>query len=183
MVLQNLLNNAGRAFEQAKGSENGDRDMVTENRFDSWTGGNLVDGEFVELAYFTVPAQTGYTWGYGEPAEGKSDNQGRIYFDALSTDENADGSADDVVGRIRLESRNAVGKNKEDHGTFHTSELEQTLTDRRTWPFLPEANMPIIGEDSQLVMQFEYDSSASVGTKVDQTNSTFRASVTEFTLA
>lgn len=176
MVLNQLMGGVSRAVEQAQGSEGGDRDMLTENRFDTWNGDSLVDGEFVELAYFTVPAQTGYTWGFGEPREGKSDNQGRIYFDPQGD------TPSDTVGRLRLESRNAVGKNIEDHGTFHSSELRQTLTDRLTWPFLPERSMPIVGEDSQLVLKFEYDSSASTDSTVDQSNSTLRVQVSEFTL-
>lgn len=176
--LGNILNQArggiGQALETPSGSRGADRDMFTENRFDTWTGDSLTDGAFVELANFSVPAQTGYTWGYGEPSEGKSDNQGRIYFDPQGD------TPSDTVGRLRLNSRNAVGKNRADHGTFHSSELRQTLTDRRTWPFLPERDMPIVSEDSVLYLEFEYDSSASTDSTVDQTNSTLRMNVTEF---
>lgn len=173
-MLSGLGVGGGRANEQATGSERGDHDTFTENRFSTFRGSNLVNGEFTELGVFVVPAQTGYVWGFGEPKSGKSDNQGRWYADP------ADGSGN-TVGRIRLRSRNAVDKGIEDHGTRHTSELRQTLTDRRTWPFLPEANMPIVGEDSKMYVEFEYDSAASTGSSITTADSTFRIAVTEFT--
>lgn len=174
-LLGGLVGNAARNFEQPQGSENGDRDVFTENRFSSWTGDNLVDGQFVEFANYRVPAQTGYVWGYGEPAPGKDQNQGRIYADFQGD------TPSGVVGRLRLESSNAVGKNKEDHGTYHTSELSANLSDKRTWQKLPEAPMDIVTEDSYLRAFFEYDAAASTDSTLDQTNSTVRISTTEFT--
>lgn len=175
--IQNALGNvAGGTSEAARGSEAGDQDMMTENRFTTWDGSNLKDGRFVDVGSFVVPAQTGYTWGFGEPVEGKSDNQGRHYFDPQGA------TPSEVVGRIRYRSRNAVGKAIEDHGTFHTSQLRQTLSDRRTWPFFPERSMDIVGEDSEIYIQFEYDQAASSDSTLSQANSTFRAAVTEFTL-
>jgi len=164
----------GRVFEQAAGSENGERDTFTENRFTSWTGSSLVADQFSDLAVFVVPAQTAYTWGFGEPRPGKSDNQGRWYADLASSTPN------NAIGRLRLYSRKSTGKAPDDHGTRHTSELRQNLSDRTTWPFLPEANMPKVGEDSELVLRFELDSASSTDSDVDQTESTIRISVTEF---
>lgn len=176
-LLDNLTGGmSGITSENSEQSRNGDRDTFTENRMNAWTGDNLVDGSFVELFNYQVPAQTGYTWGYGEPVPGKADNQGRIYFDAQGD------TPENVEGRVRLNSRNAVGKNREDHGTFHTTELRQTLGDRTTWVLLPERSMPLVGEDSYLYGEFEYDSNASVDSSIDSDNSTMRINATEFTL-
>jgi len=164
----------GQALEQAPGSEGGERDTFTENRMLAWIGDNLQDGQFTELFRYVVPAQTGYTWGYGEPAPGKSDNQGRIYFDAQGA------TPSDTEGRLRLNSRKSTGKGRDDHGTFHTTELRQTLGDRTTWVFFPERDMPIVGEDSILYGEFEYDAAASADSTVNQSNSTLRINVTEF---
>lgn len=176
-LLDNVMGGMqGITPENSQQSRNGDRDTFTENRMTSWTGDSLVNAAFTELFSFQVPAQTGYTWGYGEPAPGKADNQGRIYFDAQGdTPENTE-------GRLRLNSRNAVGKNREDHGTFHTTELRQTLGDRTTWVYLPERSMNLVGEDSYLYGEFEYDADASSDTTVDKAQSTLRINTTEFTL-
>lgn len=164
----------GQAQETPPGSENGERDTFTEGRFTSWHGSSLVADQFSDLATFSVPAQTGYTWGYGEPTAGKKDNQGRIYADLQSSTPNQS------YGRLRLYSVKSTGKQPDDHGTFHSTELNQTLNDRTTWPFLPERDMPIIGEDSELKLRYELDSSASTDSDVDQTESTIRINTTSF---
>lgn len=174
MVFRALQQVGGRVFEQAKGSERGDRTMFTETTFDQWNGGNLVDGEFREIATFQVPAQEAYTWGFGEPVPGKELNQGRIY---LSTD---DGSGNSVVGRLRLGDRKRTGKMPQDRGTFHTSELDANQSDKTTWTKLPERDMPKISQDSILYLEFEYDSAASAGSTIDQSASVFRGNLTEF---
>lgn len=177
--LGNLVSDAqgsmGQALEQAPGSENGERTTFTENTFHQWTGGSLTDGNYVELARYQVPAQTGYTWGFGEPAPGKSDNQGRIYFEAQGT-----ATDPTVVGKLRLNSMKSTGKGRDDHGAFHTSETNQNLQDRTTWPFLPERDMPIVGQDSIMYMEFKYDAAASADSVVDQGASTLRLNLTEF---
>lgn len=168
-AIQNL---GGRVSEAASGSEGGDRDMLTETSFDQWKGSNLTAGDFHEIATFQVPAQEAYVWGYGEPAPGKELNQGRIYFEGL------DGSSNSVVGHLRLGDRKRTGKQPEDRGTFHSSELGGDVTDLTTWTKLPERDMPQISQDSILYLEFKYDSEASAGSTLDQSATTFRANVT-----
>jgi len=176
--LQNLISGAtgslGQALERPQGSEAGDRDTFTENRFTSWHGGSLVGDQFSDLAVFSVPAQTGYSWGYGEPAPGKLENQGRLYADLQSATPNQS------FGRVRLYSRKSTGKRPDGHGTFHSTELNQTLGDRTTWPFLPERDMPVVSEDSELIVRYELDTASSIDSDVSQSGSTIRINVTEF---
>lgn len=173
MVEERLSGLVNRQEEQAQGSEAGEIAWFDEDDFDD-TGQTLADGAEIRVFEFTVPAQTGYVWGFGEAAPGKAENQGRIYFDGQ------DSAGNDVSGKLRLRSENAVGKETGDHGKFSTARLD--APDRGTpseWHPLPERNMAVVSEDSRLYVTLEVGSTSD-GETLDVSNSTFDIALTQF---
>ena len=173
-ALQDRLSQiTNREPEQAAGSETGEIAWFDENDFYD-TGQTLSAGAEIRVLEFTVPAQTGYVWGFGEAAPGKQDNQGRIYFDGQ------DSTGGDVSGKIRLRSENAVGKETGDHGKFSTARLD--APDRGVpseWHPLPERNMAVVSEDSRLYVTLEVGEEND-GNTLDLANSTFDVALTQF---
>lgn len=164
-----------RQDESAQGSEGGEYAPFTENSFDEFNEVSFTDGTFEVLARFFVPAQTGYVWGYSDVSHAP-ENQGVIFVDLQESTPAA------IDGRLRLRSRNAVGKEVEDHGTWHTAELRQVDSsgdprDRRSWVKLPERNMDVVGEDSELYLEYESQGSNTPS----QSDTTIHISTTEFT--
>lgn len=165
----------GRNEEQATGSEPGEIDWFEVSTFTA-TGNNLVQNEEVRVFEYTVPAQTGYVWGFGEPQPGKSDNQGAIYADGQ------DSGTNDLSGWWRLRSENAVGKDVDDHGRFSTGRLSAPgASDPDNWLNLPERNMPVVAEDSKVYVTFEADNTSNAGNSVDTANTQFTTALTQFT--
>lgn len=173
-VVDNRLSQLGnRQSEQAQGSEPGEVAWFDASDF-SDTGQTLSDGDEIRVFEFTVPAQTGYVWGFGEAVPGKAENQGRIYFDGQ------DSAGNDVSGKLRLRSENAVGKETGDHGKFSTARLD--APDRGTpseWHSLPERNMAVVSEDSRLYVTLEVGSTSD-GETLDVSNSTLDVALTQF---
>jgi hypothetical protein len=173
-VVQNRMNAVGqRQSESARGSEAGEVAWFDADDFTD-TGQTLADGSEIRVFEFTTPAQTGYVWGFGEPAPGRAGNQGRIYFDGQ------DSGGNDVSGKLRLRSENAVGKNTGDHGKFSTNILDAPDRSRPSeWHALPERAMPVVEEDSRLYVTLEVGSTSD-GNTLDVSNSTFDVALTQF---
>jgi hypothetical protein len=173
-VFDERLSSLGsRSPEQAAGSERGEVAWFDESDFVD-TGQTLTDGSEIRVFEFTVPAQTGYVWGFGEPSPGRQGNQGTIYFDGQ------DSAGNDISGKLRLRSENAVGKETGDHGKFSTSRLDAPDRSRPSeWHKLPERNMAVVGEDSRLYVTLEVGS-GSDGETLDVSNSVFDISLTQF---
>jgi hypothetical protein len=173
-VVQNRMGAVGsRQPEQAAGSEAGEVAWFDADDFTD-TGQTLADGSEIRVFEFTVPAQTGYVWGFGEPAPGRAGNQGRIYFDGQ------DSAGNDLSGKLRLRSENAVGKNTGDHGKFTTARLDAPNRARPSeWQALPERSMPVVAEDSRLYVTLEVGSTSD-GNTLDVSNSTFDVALTQF---
>jgi hypothetical protein len=173
-VVQNRMNAVGkRQSESARGSEAGEVAWFDSDDFTD-TGQTLADGSEIRVFEFTIPAQTGYVWGFGEPAPGRAGNQGRIYFDGQ------DSGGNDISGKLRLRSENAVGKNTGDHGKFSTNILDAPDRSRPSeWHALPERSMPVVSEDSRLYVTLEVGS-GSDGNTLDVGNSTFDVALTQF---
>ena len=168
--LKNLTN---RQEEQAAGSESGEVPWFDETDFED-TGQTLTDGAEIRVFEFTVPAQTGYVWGFGEATPGGKDNQGTIYFDGQ------DSAGNDISGKLRLRSENAVGKETGDHGKFSTSRLDAPDRKRPSeWHKLPERNMASVTEDSRLYVTLEVGSQSD-GETLDVDNSVFDVALTQF---
>ena len=162
-----------RQPEQAEGSEAGEVAWFDETDFDD-TGQTLTDGAEIRVFEFTVPAQTGYVWGFGEPSPGRSGNQGTIYFDGQ------DSVGNDVSGKLRLRSENAVGKETGDHGKFSTSRLDAPDRKRPSeWHKLPERSMAVVSEDSRLYVTLEVGATSD-GNTLDVANSVFDVALTQF---
>jgi len=173
-AVQNRLSGiANRQPEQAEGSEAGEIAWFDESDFED-TGQTLTDGAEIRVFEFTVPAQTGYVWGFGEPSPGRSGNQGTIYFDGQ------DSAANDVSGKLRLRSENAVGKETGDHGKFSTSRLDAPDRKRPSeWHKLPERSMSTVTEDSRLYVTLEVGSTSN-GETLDVGNTVFDVALTQF---
>ena len=173
-IVQNRLSGIGsRQNEQAQGSESGEIAWFDEGDFTD-TGQTLSDGDEIRVFEFTVPAQTGYVWGFGEAAPGKAENQGRIYFDGQ------DSGTNDVSGKLRLRSENAVGKETGDHGKFSSARLDAPDRKRPSeWHSLPERNMAVVSEDSRLYVTLEVGSTSD-GNTLDVSSSTFDVALTQF---
>ena len=173
-AFQNRLSSIGnRQPEQAAGSETGEVAWFDESDFDD-TGQTLADGAEIRVFEFTVPAQTGYVWGFGEPSPGGLQNQGTIYFDGQ------DSAGNDISGKLRLRSENAVGKETGDHGKFSTSRLDAPDRARPSeWHKLPERNMAVVSEDSRLYVTLEVGPESN-GETLDVDNTTFDVALTQF---
>ena len=173
-VFENRFANIGsRSPEQAAGSEAGEVAWFDLSDFID-TGQTLSDGSEIRILEFTVPAQTGYVWGFGEPSPGRSNNQGTIYFDGQ------DSAGNDISGKLRLRSENAVGKETGDHGKFSTSRLDAPDRARPSeWHKLPERNMAVVGEDSRLYVTLEVGTQSD-GETLDVANSVFDVALTQF---
>jgi hypothetical protein len=168
--LKNLTN---RQEEQAAGSESGEVAWFDENDFED-TGQTLSAGAEIRVFEFTVPAQTGYVWGFGEATAGGKDNQGTIYFDGQ------DSAGNDISGKLRLRSENAVGKETGDHGKFSTSRLDAPARETPSeWHKLPERNMKSVTEDSRLYVTLEVGNANDSNT-LDVANTVFDVALTQF---
>jgi hypothetical protein len=173
VIKQRANSITGRQNEAAAGSEAGEVAWFDADDFTD-TGQTLADGSEIRVFEFTVPAQTGYVWGFGEPAPGRAGNQGRIYFDGQ------DSAGNDVAGKLRLRSENAVGKMTGDHGKFSSARLDAPDRARVSeWHPLPERNMAVVGEDSRLYVTLEVGSTSD-GNTLDVGNSTFDVTLTQF---
>lgn len=109
---------------------------------------------------YTVPAQSGYTWGFGNPNE--PENEGFIFFVIGLAGTGVDiGTV--LLGHENHSRRNIVPIDEFNDSTTHTatSTTLATLrtTDRRLLRALPEggsmgANAPIVGQDSRLTIDY-----------------------------
>jgi len=109
---------------------------------------------------FTVPAQVGYVWGYGNPNQ--PENQGFIFFAIGLAGTGVD------VGTVLLGHENAtrhafVPIDEFNDSTTHTATATTLATlrttDRRLLRPLPEGGMqgagvPIVGQDSRLTIDY-----------------------------
>jgi hypothetical protein len=173
-VVQDRMNAVGqRQSESARGSELGEPAWFDIDDFTD-TGQTLSDGSEIRILEFTVPAQTGYVWGFGEPAPGRAGNQGRIYFDGQ------DSGTNDISGKLRLRSENAVGKQTGDHGKFTSARLDAPNRSRPSeWHPLPERGMAVVEEDSRLYITLEVGSTSD-GNTLDVSSSTLDVTLTQF---
>ena len=118
----------------------------------------LKAGVWQTIGRFTIPAQQIYRFGYGSAAF--PDNQGYMHFAAYD-----DTATNSVVeeGAVRLVQRNAQGTVQLVVAEFRTEELRGSLYDRQQMKALPEqTQMPLVGEDSVLEIQFKPDAADSI---------------------
>lgn len=110
------------------------------------------------IGRYTVPAQQIYRFGYGSAAF--PDNQG--YLHIAIYDDTATNSVLEE-GAVRLVQRNAQGTVQLVVAEFRTEELRGSVSNRQQMKALPEqTQMPLIGEDSVLEIQFKPDAADSI---------------------
>lgn len=172
-MLQNLLGQVEDITGQSKQSRGGAFETFDEDDFDTFNGGNLQEGQYVDLAVYTVEAQTQYNVGFGKAD--RPENQGR-FFAAFD-----DGAGAEVSGKVRIVTRTAQDKRPDtDVSGISTARLNTNVNDRRLQYPLPEiVDTPRVGEDSKIVLQFKLKP-GSAGVAIDQAASTILLDVTEY---
>ena len=119
-------------------------------------------GVFNELGRFTVQAQTFATFGQNASAN-FPENQGKWFVDLEDT-----GGAD-MDGLIRLSLRNAQGTTTRVITEQRTEVLSENATDTTKQIHLPETQL-WVGEDSQLLLEFQPDSAPTLIVDTNETN-------------
>lgn len=179
MAFENLLGKAESVVDEVTGmASNGQQGVAfakdfNVSDFDSF-GGSTTKGKFTEIARFKVPASTKYAWGYG--AANNPDNQGYIYVDLQTSDE------DEVEGTLQLVVQSATTRETEVVKELDTSRLDESKTDRKQMVPLPEqVGSALATQDSYLVLKLD---PATSDTDVDDgTNSEVIIPVTEYDLS
>jgi hypothetical protein len=144
---------------------NGDAAYNTEALVEALLGGA---GAVRRIWEFTVPAQQGYAWGVGDAAF--PDNQGYMFFAIMD-----EGTAFEV-GLVHLGYENhsrrlyvPVASSIHDsrlHSTTNTTMATARLLAKDEMYPLPEADhLPIVGQDSRLVI--DYTTIVAVGAGID----------------
>ena len=109
-----------------------------------------VNGSYVNLGNgFSVPAQTGYRWGHGNP--GQPANQGYIYL-ILIDDTSGDATQED--GDLRLSVTDANGLLKRVVWEGRTEELDGDANDKQQRIALPEQG-PLALHNDVLLIEFK----------------------------
>lgn len=136
-------------------------------------GGDVKADAWVELARFTVPAKTEYSWGYGSAEN--PENQGHLYID-LRDDAT---SPAEVEGTIRFLQRSATGRGSEVVADFDTTRLDASRSDKGLMvPFPEQVGHDLVVQDSHLTVELEANSDTTVHTG----NSEVIVPVTEYDL-
>lgn len=138
--------------------------------FDSF-GGDVTSGKYTEIARFTIPSDTEYSWGYG--AAKHSDNQGYLYIDLQN------GVPAAVEGQIRFTVESSTGRSTEVVKDFDTERLDATKTDKQAMvPFPEQVNSDLATEDSHLVVEMNPNGDDTI----NMANSDVIIPVTEYDL-
>lgn len=175
-LLDNLGGNVGNEAARVLGKSNESATRKSFNRdfnasdFDEF-GGDVKAGAWVELARFTVPAKTEYSWGYGSAEN--PENQGHLYVDL----QNGSGTA--IDGTIRFLQRSATGRGSEVIADFDTSRLDASKSDKGLMvPFPEQVGHDLVVQDSHLTVEVEANSDDTV----DADSSEVIIPVTEYDL-
>lgn len=162
-MLGNLGNNvaseAARVLgksEESASRQSFNRDFNTDD-FDDF-GGDVQPGKHVEIARFTVPAKTEYSWGYGSAEN--PENQGYLYVDLRGSDGDSDGTPDELEGTIRFLQRSATGRGSEVVADFDTTRLDASKSDKSLMvPFPEQVGHDLVVQDSHLTIEFDANTS------------------------
>jgi hypothetical protein len=142
--------------------------------FDSF-GGDVTPGKFIDIASFTVPSDTEYSWGYGKASA--PENQGYLYVDLQSSTPNP------VEGTIRFVIESSTGRKTEVVSDFDTETLDASKTDRTLKvPFPEQVGSSIATEDARLVIKLNPKSS-NTDQSVDSSESEVIIPATEYDLS
>ena len=155
--------------EESASRKSFNRDFNADD-FDEF-GGDVKEGAWVELARFTVPAKTEYSWGYGSAEN--PENQGYLYIDLQTSTPSA------VDGTIRFLQRSATGRGSEVIADFDTSRLDASKSDKALMvPFPEQVGHDLVVQDSHLTVELESDTDATI----DANESEVIVPVTEYDL-
>lgn len=128
--------------------------------FDSF-GGQAVAGKDSEIARFTVPASTEYSWGYG--AAENPENQGYLYVDLRGDDEDADGTFDEIHGSLILAQETPTGRGRDVVAEYDTTRLAASKSDRGLMVALPEqVGHDLVTQDSSLAVYLNANATDTV---------------------
>lgn len=165
-LLNNITAGAGDAAEVlGKGQESAarksfDRDFGTAN-FDEF-GGDVQPGKEIEIARFTVPASTEYSWGYGSASN--PENQGHLFVD-LFIDDDGDSTtaAVEVEGSLILAQESPTGRGRDVIAEYDTTRLDASKSDKGLMVPLPEqVGHDLVTQDSSLVVYFDGNTSGTL---------------------
>lgn len=136
-----------------------DRDFGTAN-FDEFSG-ETQPGKNVQIAEFTVPASTEYSWGYGSAENAQ--NQGHLYFD-LQLDTTDDGSADtQATGSVIFAQETPTGRGYEVVAEYDISRLVASKSDKQLMvPFPEQVGHDLVTKDSHLTVYVDTDQAGTV---------------------
>lgn len=165
-LLDNLGGSVGNEAARVLGKSQESASRKSFNRdfndddFDEF-GGDVKADSWVEIARFTVPAKTEYSWGYGSAEN--PENQGHLYVDLRGDDEDADGTMDPIEGTIRFLQRSATGRGSEVVADFDTTRLDASKSDKGLMvPFPEQVGHDLVVQDSHLTVELEANADDSI---------------------
>lgn len=133
----------------------------------------IIAGVYNRIGAYTVPAQQQFAFGYGSAAQ--SMNQGYLYVELI------DAAVAAMPGNVRLVQENATGTRKIVVFEEREEVLHGALADRQLKVALPEqAQFPLIGEDSNLVIEYLPDAALALAADLDHDGSTVYIPVTVY---
>lgn len=145
--------------EESADRKSFNRDFGTAD-FDSF-GGETQPGKEIEIARFTVPASTEYSWGYGA-AENEA-NQGYLYVDLRGDDEDADGTPDPINGSLILAQETPTGRGRDIVAEYDTTRLSASKSDRNSMVALPEqVGHDLVTQDSSVALYLDANSADTI---------------------
>lgn len=133
----------------------------------------IIAGVYNRIGAYTVPAQQQFAFGYGSAAQ--SMNQGYLYVELI------DAAVAAMPGNVRLVQENATGTRKIVVFEEREEVLHGALADRQLKVALPEqVQFPLIGEDSNLVIEYLPDAALALAADLDHDGSTVYIPVTVY---
>lgn len=158
----NIANEAARVLgrsQEAADRKAFDRDFSTDS-FDEFAG-ETQPGKNVQIARFTVPASTEYSWGYGSAENAQ--NQGHLYVD-LQLDTTGDGAADtQATGSIVFAQETPTGRGYEVVAEYDMSRLNASKSDKQLMvPFPEQVSHDLVTKDSHLTVYVDADQAGTV---------------------
>lgn len=180
-LLDNIRSGQGLVSEisgQPKGKKNGvpfPTYITFEDHDDgqSEAGGTCQPGAYTPILTMTVPAGVKYAWGSGAAAA--PENQGYIYVFLQ------DGNGNELVGRLRVKQESQTGRNQRVVADLDSEALHGSKNDRtQQQPFPEQEQVPFVGRDSHMVVEFRPASDTAV--TIDPTNTEFKIPATEYDL-
>jgi len=132
----------------------------------------IIPAVFNRIGAYTVPAQQRFAFGYGSSTQ--SMNQGYLYVQLIDAV-----AAAAMTGSVRLVQENANGTRKIVVFEEREEILHGALADRQLKVALPEkTQFPLIGEDSNLVIEYLPDAALALANDLDHDASTVYIPVT-----